>query len=91
MLGVDLLQAYKRDVEAAVSSNHQCEVARVLDGLGVDHTLNELVADGLFCADIMIGSHHIVIQVDGAHHWTSNTGQCIGKLHAMMLADMTRT
>ena len=88
---VDLVQAFKRDVEAAATSNHQCDVARVLDSLGVDHMLNELVADGLFCADVLIASHHIVLQVDGYHHWTSNTGQCIGKLRAMMLADVTCT
>ncbi|KAL0048903.1 hypothetical protein WJX82_001964 [Trebouxia sp. C0006] len=71
-------QAFRQDVEGSRDSQHQCDVAHVLSILGVDHALNHITTDGLFCTDILVKGHHILIQVDGPHHWTTNTGQPIG-------------
>lgn len=73
------MQAFKKDTEGSVSSTHQCDVAHVLTSLGVCHDLNHITSDGFFCADILITGHHVLIQVDGPHHWTSNIGQPIGE------------
>lgn len=75
----DALQAFRQDVEGSRDSKHQCDVAHVLSTLGVDHALNHITTDGLFCTDILVKGHHILIQVDGPPHWTTNTGQPIGK------------
>ena len=73
------MQAFAKAVHASSNSKHQLEVAQVLTDLGVKHTTNYLTNDGLFCADIMVQDHHVIIQVDEVHHWTVNTGQPIGK------------
>ena len=75
----DSMQAFRQDVEGSVESKHQYDVAKVLHSLGVDHTLNHVTSDGLFCADILIKGHDVLVQVDGPHHWTTNTGQPIGE------------
>ena len=74
-----MLQAFKKDVEASMGAEHQCDVALVLSSLGVTHVVNHLTADGLFCADILVKGHRVLIQVDGPHHWTTNTGLPIGE------------
>ena len=75
----DGMQAFAMAVHASSNSKHQLEVAQVLTDLGVKHTTNYLTDDGLFCADIMVQDHRVIIQVDEVHHWTVNTGQPIGK------------
>ena len=68
-----------KDVEASQGDNHQQDVAHVLGTMGLPHAVNHTTIDGLFCADILISGHSVLIQVDGPHHWTCNTGQPIGK------------
>lgn len=78
------MQAFKQDVEGSTESKHQCDVAKVLQSLGVDHALNHVTSDGQFCADILIRGHDVLVQVDGPHHWTTNTGQPIGETSCLL-------
>ena len=69
-----------KDVQASQAAQHQHEIAHVLGSMGVSHAVNHITSDGFFCADIVISRHHVLVQVDGPHHWTCNTGQPIGKI-----------
>lgn len=74
------MQAFMKDVQASQAAQHQHEIAHVLGSMGVSHAVNHITSDGFFCADIVISRHHVLVQVDGPHHWTCNTGQPIGKI-----------
>lgn len=52
------------------------DVSRVLDSLGVEHSIEQLTADSMMSIDIAIGVEGrdgIALEVDGPYHYTTNT------------------
>jgi len=57
-----------------VMSQFHLDVARALNELGVEHEIEKRSAGGLFSLDIALTREdHVCIQVDGPHHFATNT------------------
>ena len=55
----------------------------VLTRMGVLHEAEALTEDGMFSLDIMLRQARVAVEVDGVHHFASNTQRPLGvPLHA---------
>jgi len=63
----------KRGMAAtATTSQLQKNVAKVLQSMGVAHTVEHLLLDGLVSADIYIEASNTIVEVDGPSHFATN-------------------
>ena len=67
--------------EKTTLSAFHLQVSTLLTAMGVEHTNEYLAEDGLFGVDIYVVTpegRKVAIEVDGPHHFTSNTNQPLG-------------
>ena len=71
-------QAWQEAVASAHISRLHNKVSEALAGLGVQHEIECVTDDGLFCVDIMLRHARVAVDVDGPYHFTANTLQPLG-------------